>query len=212
MFVKDCMTTSPITISKNTPILEALEKMKKLKIRQLPITDKGRLVGLVTERELLTVTPSPATTLSIFEMNYLLTKMVVGEVMVKDPITVHPEATVEEAALIMRNNKIGSMLVMADDELVGIITQTDIFDAFIDFFCIRKAGTRLVLQIHDRVGAIAELTEIIKDMNINIRGLVIHRKANDVVHMVVRVSTIEPEPLVKELESRGIPVISCTIS
>lgn len=208
MFVKDCMTTSPITITKTTPILEALEKMKKLKIRQLPVTDKGRLVGLVTERELLTVTPSPATTLSIFEMNYLLSKMVISEVMLKDPITVSPNTTVEEAALIMRENKIGSLLVLEADELVGIITQTDIFDAFIEFFGLKKAGTRLVLQVHDRVGAIADLTEIIKKMNINIRGLVIHRKDNDVIHMVVRVSTVDPEPLVKELEARGIPVLS----
>ncbi|ABO49790.1 putative signal-transduction protein with CBS domains [Desulforamulus reducens MI-1] len=208
MFVKDCMTTSPVTISKGTPILDALEKMKKLKIRQLPVTDKGRLVGLVTERELLTVTPSPATTLSIFEMNYLLSKMVVGEVMVKDPITVNPETTMEEAALIMRENKIGSMLVMEEDELVGIITQTDIFDAFIEFFGLRKAATRLVLQVYDRVGAIADLTDIIRDMNISISGIVIHRRDNNLVHMVVRVNTIEPEPLVKELEARGIPVLS----
>ncbi len=208
MFVKDCMTTPPITISRSTPILEALEKMKKLKVRQLPVTDKGRLVGLVTERELLTVTPSPATTLSIFEMNYLLSKMVVSEVMLKDPITVSPDTTIEEAALIMRENKIGSLLVLEADELVGIITQTDIFDAFIEFFGLKKARTRLVLQVHDRVGAIADLTEIIKKMNINIRGLVIHRKDNDVIHMVVRVNTIDPEPLVKELEARGIPVLS----
>ncbi|SHH48698.1 CBS and ACT domain-containing protein [Desulforamulus hydrothermalis] len=208
MFVKDCMTTSPITIAKSTPILEALEKMKKLKIRQLPVTDKGRLVGLVTERELLTVTPSPATTLSVFEMNYLLSKMLVSEVMQKNPITVTPDTTIEEAALIMRENKIGSLLVMEADELVGIITQTDIFDAFIEFFGLKKAGTRLVLQVYDRVGAIADLTEIMKRMNINIRALVIHRKDNDVIHMVVRVNTVDPEPLVKELEDRGIPVLS----
>lgn len=208
MFVKDCMITSPVTIPKSTPILEALEKMKKLKVRQLPITEKGHLVGLVTERELLTVTPSPATTLSVFEMNYLLSKMVVSEVMVKDPITVSPETTIEEAALVMRENKSNCLLVMEMDELVGIITQTDIFDAFIEFFGLRKAGTRLVLQTHDRVGALAELTDIIRDMNINIRGFVVHRKDNDLLHIVVRVNTVEPEPLVKELEARGIPVLS----
>lgn len=208
MFVKDCMITSPVTIPKSTPILEALEKMKKLKVRQLPVTEKGHLVGLVTERELLTVTPSPATTLSVFEMNYLLSKMVVSEVMVKDPITVSPETTIEEAALVMRENKSNCLLVMEMDELVGIITQTDIFDAFIEFFGLRKAGTRLVLQTHDRVGALAELTDIIRDMNINIRGFVVHRKDNDLLHIVVRVNTVEPEPLVKELEARGIPVLS----
>lgn len=208
MFVKDCMTTSPITISKGTPILEALEKMKKLKIRQLPVTDKGRLVGLVTERELLTVTPSPATTLSIFEMNYLLSKMVVGEVMVKDPITVSPETTIEEAALIMRENKIACLLVLEEEELAGIITKTDIFDAFIEFFGIKKAGVRLVLEIRDRVGAIADITDIMKAMNVNIRAMVVHRRNNDLFHIIVRVNTVEPEELVKELETRGFPVVS----
>ncbi|RYD03380.1 histidine kinase [Desulforamulus aquiferis] len=208
MFVKDCMTTSPIGIPKSTPILEALEKMKKLKIRQLPVIEKGKLAGLVTERELLQVTPSPATTLSVFEMNYLLSKMVVGEVMVKNPITVGLDTTIEEAALIMRENKANCLLVMEKDELAGIITQSDIFDAFIEFFGIKKAGTRLVLQSHDRVGALAELTDIIKAMNINIRGFVVHRKDNDVLNIVVRVNTVDPEPLVKELESRGIPVLS----
>lgn len=208
MFVKDVMITSPVTIPKSTPILEALEKMKRLKIRQLPVTDKGHLVGLVTERELLTVTPSPATTLSVFEMNYLLSKMVVSEVMVKDPITVSPETNIEEAALIMRENKANCLLVMETEELVGIITQTDIFDAFIEFFGLRKAGTRLVLQTHDRVGALAELTDIIRDMNINIRGFVVHRKDHDTLHIVVRVNTVEPDQLVKELEARGIPVLS----
>ncbi|SHK45969.1 CBS and ACT domain-containing protein [Desulforamulus aeronauticus] len=208
MFVKDCMTTSPITIVKSTPILEALEKMKKLKIRQLPVIDKGKLLGLVTERELLTVTPSPATTLSIFEMNYLLSKMVVGEVMVKDPITVTPETTIEEAALIMRENKIACLLVLEGEELAGIITQTDIFDAFIEFFGIKKAGTRLVLEIRDRVGAIADITEIMKTMNVNIRAMVVHRRNNDLFHIIVRVNTVEPEALVKELEGRGFPVLS----
>ncbi|MDO7789069.1 CBS and ACT domain-containing protein [Desulforamulus aquiferis] len=208
MFVKDCMTTSPIGIPKSTPILEALEKMKKLKIRQLPVIEKGKLAGLVTERELLQVTPSPATTLSVFEMNYLLSKMVVGEVMVKNPITVGLDTTIEEAALIMRENKANCLLVMEKDELAGIITQSDIFDAFIEFFGIKKAGTRLVLQSHDRVGALAELTDIIKAMNINIRGFVVHRKDNDVLNIVVRVNTVDPDPLVKELESRGIPVLS----
>ncbi len=208
MFVKDCMTTSPITIVKSTPILEALEKMKKLKIRQLPVVDKGKLVGLVTERELLTVTPSPATTLSIFEMNYLLSKMVVGEVMVKNPITVSPETTIEEAALIMRENKIVCLLVLEGEELAGIITQTDIFDAFIEFFGIKKAGTRLVLEIRDRVGAIADITEIMKTMNVNIRAMVVHRRNNDLFNIIVRVNSVEPEELVKELQGRGFPVLS----
>lgn len=208
MFVKDCMTTAPITIPRSTPILEALEKMKRQKIRQLPVTEKGKLVGLVTERELLTVTPSPATTLSVFEMNYLLSKMVVREVMETNPITVSPQTTVEEAALIMREHKIQSLLVLENEELVGIITQTDIFDAFIQFFGLKKAGIRLVLEAKDRVGALLETLQVVKELGINIRGIVCNRKENDKVQIVLRVSTVEPEPLVKALEAKGIPVLS----
>lgn len=208
MFVRDYMSDNPISISPGTPILEALSIMKKQKIRQLPVVDKGSLMGLVTERELLTVTPSPATTLSIYEMNYLLAKMVVKEVMVRNPITVAPTSSLEEAALIMRDNKIGSLLVVDNDKLVGIITQTDIFDALIKVFGFRKAGTRIVVEATDRTGALAELLQIVKEFDINLVGVACIEKGDHRVDVMLRLSTAEPGPLVERIQGQGYKVVS----
>jgi acetoin utilization protein AcuB len=208
MFVRDYMSCDPVTISSGTPILEALNIMKKQRIRQLPVVEKGILLGVVSERELLTVTPSPATTLSIYEMNYLLAKMVVREVMVRKPIVVEPVCSLEEAALIMRDNKIGSLLVVENGKLVGIITQTDIFDALINVFGFRKAGTRIVVETTDRTGALAELLQIVKECNINLVGVACIEKAERKVDVMLRLSTAEPGPVVEKIKEHGYKVES----
>lgn len=208
MFVRDYMSTSPISIHSGTPIFEALNIMKKNKIRHLPVVDKGRLVGLITERDLLTVTPSPATTLSVFEMNYLLSKMVVKDVMKTNPITVGPDCTIEEASLIMREHKIGSLPVVEDDGLAGIITQTDILDALIRIFGLRKAGTRLVLEVSDRIGALADILAVVREHQINVIGVACREKENQRVQIMLRLSTVEPESLVHDLQKQGFEVKS----
>ncbi|KJS15604.1 MAG: acetoin dehydrogenase [Peptococcaceae bacterium BRH_c4b] len=208
MFVRNYMSSDPVTISLGTPILEALNIMKKQKIRQLPVVEKGKLMGVVSERELLTVTPSPATTLSIYEMNYLLAKMVVKEVMAKNPITIEPVCSLEEAALIMRDNKIGSLLVVDGGKLVGIITQTDIFDALIKVFGFRKAGTRIVVETTDRTGALAELLQIVKEFDINLVGVACIEKVDRKVDIMLRLGTAEPGPVVDRIKERGYNVES----
>lgn len=206
MFVRDYMTKSPITINKKTPVFEALEIMKKYKIRQLPVVSEGKLVGLVTEKELLTVSPSPATSLSIYEMNYLLAKMTVAEAMVKNPLTVSQNTTIEEAALLMREHKIGSVPVLEGEKLVGIITVTDIFDALSKFFGYGKAGTRLVIESKDRIGLLADVTQVVKEYDVPIQGIICVVKDNENVEMMLRLGTIDSAPLVAALESRGLKV------
>lgn len=206
MFVRDYMTKNPITINKKTPIFEALEIMKKYKIRQLPVVAEGKLAGLVTEKELLTVSPSPATSLSIYEMNYLLAKMTVAEAMVKNPLTVSPNTTLEEAALLMREHKIGSVPVLEGEKLVGIITVTDIFDALARFFGYGKAGTRLVIESKDRTGLLADVTQLVKEFDVAIKGIIVVEKDNETVEMMLRLSTIEAAPIVEAMESRGLKV------
>lgn len=206
MFVSEYMTRSPIAIGKKTPIFEALEIMKKHKIRQLPVVSEGKLAGLVTEKEMLTVSPSPATSLSIFEVNYLLAKMTVAEVMVKKPITVTPNTTLEEAALLMREHKIGSVPVTEGDKLAGIITVTDIFDAFVKFVGYGKPGTRLVIESKDRVGLLADVTQVIKDFDVSILGIICVPKDNENIQMMLRIGSIDTSNLVKELENRGLKV------
>lgn len=208
MFVRDYMTTSPITIGPSVPILDALEVMRKNKIRHLPVVDRGRLVGIITERDLLTVSPSPATTLSVFELNYLLSKMEVKEVMKTNPITVTPDCTIEEAALVMREHRIGCLPVLERENLVGIITQNDILDALIRIFGLRRAGTRLVLETVDRVGALADILAIVRQHQINVVGVACREKEDQRVQIMLRLSTVEPQALIKDLQEQGFEVKS----
>ncbi|MEW6425683.1 MAG: CBS and ACT domain-containing protein, partial [Bacillota bacterium] len=198
----------PITIPSNTPILEALDIMKKQKIRQLPVVDKGVLTGLVTRYDLLTVSPSPATTLSVFEMNYLLSRMVVKEVMIKNPPTISPEANIEEAAVIMREHKIGSLLVVENNKLAGIITESDLFEALIKLFGFRRAGTRIVIETENRVGALADMLDVVRDYNISVIGIACVERPEQKVQVVLRLNTTEPGPLVEEFKNKGFDVRS----
>jgi len=206
LFVKNYMTRMPVTISKKMTVFDALAIMKKHKIRQLPVVSGEKLEGLVTEKDLLTVSPSPATSLSIFELNELLAKMTVAEIMVKAPITVQPNTTLEEAALLMREHKIGSVPVLEKDKLVGIITVTDIFDALIRFFGYGKAGTRLLLEAQDRVGLLADITQVVKDFGVLIKASIVVYKDNENVEIMLRLGTIDPGPLVAALQEKGYKV------
>jgi len=200
------MTRNPVTISKKTSVFDALAIMKKNKIRQLPVVTDGKLEGLVTEKDLLTVSPSPATSLSIFELNGLLAKLTVGEVMVKSPVTVEPDTTIEETALILRENKFGSVPVVENGQLVGIITVTDIFDALIEFFGYGKAGTRLMIEAQDRVGLLAEISQVVKDFGVLIKASIFAYKDNGNVEIMLRLATVDPEPLVTALREKGYEV------
>jgi len=208
MFVREHMTTSPISVSQGMPILEALNLMKKQKIRHLPVVEKDRLIGLVSERTLLTVSPSPATTLSVFEINYLMSKMVIKEVMIKQPIVISPAASIEEAALLMREHKIGCLPVVEDDRLVGIITQTDVFEAMIKIFGLRRAGTRLVVETGDRVGALADILSVVREHKMNVIGVACLEKDDRKFEIMLRLSTVEPEPLVEDLKKQGYNIVS----
>jgi len=195
VFVPDCMTADPVTISKDTPIFQALEIIKQRKIRHLPVTREGRLVGLVTERGLLKVSPSPATTLSVYELNYILAKVTVTEAMIKEPITVRPGLPIEEAALIMRDHKVGCLPVTEGDRLVGILTQTDMVEALVRLFGLRKAGSRIVVEITDRVGVLHEITSVFKEKGISIRSLATFERAPGLYHLTFRLSVADARDL-----------------
>ncbi|MBF7082343.1 CBS domain-containing protein [Desulfallas sp. Bu1-1] len=207
MFVKDYMSTSPITIPVDTPVLEALNTMRKRKIHQLPVMNRGKLAGLITELELLTVTPSPASTLSVFEMNYLLSKMTVKDVLVKEPVTVEPSCTIEEAALKMREHGIRCLLVVEDDQLKGIITQTDVFDALIRIFGLHKAGVRLVLEMENKVGALADVLQVVKEYGLNVLGVACREKEDNTVQVMLRLRAAGVDDLINDLTARGIRVL-----
>lgn len=208
MFVRDCMTANPITITKDTPIFEALNIIQKHKIRHLPVTRDGRLIGLVTERGLLKVSPSPASTLSVYELNYILAKMTVAEAMIKNPITTVPDAPIEEAALVMREHRVGCLPVVEGDKLVGIITQTDMVEALVNLFGLRRAGSRLVIEVSDRVGVLAELTSFFKERSVSIRSLATFERKPGLYELTFRLSLPDARPLAEELGRLGYKIIS----
>jgi acetoin utilization protein AcuB len=172
MLVRERMSTQPVTIPADVTITKALQIMRQNEVRRLPVLDEeGHLVGIVSEKDLLYASPSPATSLSIYEMHYLLSRLRVTELMTADPITISPDIPLEEAARIMADNKIGGLPVMDGDELVGIITETDIFKVFLEMLGARERGLRLTLEMPERKGQIARLTTVIAQLGGNILAL-----------------------------------------
>jgi len=172
MLVRERMSIQPVTITTETTMTDALRVMRENQVRRLPVLDEsGRLVGIVSEKDLLYASPSPATSLSIYEMHYMLTQLRVTELMTSDVITVGPDVPLEEAARIMADNKIGGLPVVEDGDLVGIITETDIFKVFLELLGARERGLRLTLLIPERKGEIARITTEIARLGGNILAL-----------------------------------------
>ena len=156
MQVKDRMTPNPTTAAEDTSFEEALHIMKEKKIRRLPIVSKnGRLSGIVVQKDLFSASPSAATSLSVFEVHYLLSKLKMKDVMTKRVVTVGDDCPLEEAARIMVDYKIGCLPITKDGKLLGIITETDIFKTFVEILGGRTKGLRLTLDVTERKGELA---------------------------------------------------------
>ena len=161
MLVGERMSKPVITISPDMPISDALNLMKKERIRRAPVVKDGKLAGIVSDKDLLNASPSPVTTLSIWEMNYLLSKVTVSQVMTDNVLTVTEDTPIEQAARIMADNKIGGLPVLRDGHVVGIITETDLFKVFLELLGAREAGIRVTALVEDRPGQLAKITEAI---------------------------------------------------
>jgi acetoin utilization protein AcuB len=162
------MSNNPVTVSPETTVPDALTLMEKIGIRRLPVVDKDRLVGIVTLLDLVRASPSQATSLSIWEMNYLLAKLPVRDVMAKTVLTVSPETPIDEAAKLMREHRLGGLPVVSEGKLAGIITETDIFTAFLDMLGVNRGGLRLTLELPDRQGSLAEVAEVFRNLSLNV--------------------------------------------
>ncbi|MDS1029851.1 CBS and ACT domain-containing protein [Bacillota bacterium LX-D] len=210
MYVRSRMTENPITINRQTTIAEALDLMRKNSIRRLPVMEKEKLVGIVTDRDLSEVSPSPATSLSVFEINYLLAKMKISDVLPKDQtvVTISPDAYIEEAALLMREHNVGALPVLENGKLVGIVTETNIFDAFIDILGVRDAGTRITLEVADKPGVLADVAEVIRDYGANIARIAAFRDRGEQTLIVIRLNTTDVDPIVDVLKQHGYKIQS----
>src|SRR5689334_12102298 len=152
MFVKNKMTANPFTISPDQTIPDAHEIMAQNGIKRLPVIKNGKLVGIVSKEDILRASPSEATTFSIGEITYLLAKTKISQIMTKNPVTISSKALLEEAATLMRDNDISFLPVVDEGKLVGIITESDIFDSFIELLGFREPGTRLTVEADDAPG------------------------------------------------------------
>jgi len=172
MLVGERMSTPVLTIEPDVPVQDALARMRKDKVRRYPVVDRrGKLIGIVTNSDLMNASPSEATTLSVWEINYLLSKITVERVMTKNVITTQEDCPIEEAARIMADHKIGGLPVVRGESLVGIITETDLFNILLEMLGARKAGVRLTVELLDQPGKLHELSGVIYKLGGNIVGL-----------------------------------------
>ncbi len=208
MRVRDLMTKNPITVDSETLVLEAQKIMNEKNIRRLPVVDKGKLKGIVTKHDLLEAAPSPATSLSVHELNYLLSKMKVKEIMKKDPITLTPDMPFEEALRIGQERKIGSFPVVENGKLVGIATESDIVRFLTRALGIREEGARVTIE--GLGGSLTELEKIIaiasQHQTIVLSMISLPRPEKRDWMIVLRLKTTDPDPIVKDFKKAGFNV------
>ena len=210
MLVHERMTRNPITIHPDTPVSEALRMMRENHVRRFPVIDKksAELVGIVTEKELLYASPSPATSLSMHEIHYLLSKLTVERIMTTDVVTVAEDTAIEEAALLMVDNEVGALPVMRGQELVGIITETDLFKTFIELFSAREEGIRLTLLVPEAKGELATITHAISEMGGNIISLGTFQGEDTSNRLLtLKVAEVDQDQVIHKLQEIGTEVI-----
>lgn len=209
MLVRDWMTKEPLVVSPKTSVEEALRTMRKHRVRHLPVVKDGEmLVGIVTQTDLLHASPSPATSLSMWEINFLLAKMQVRDAMTTQVVVVDEECPLEEAALVMAEHKFGCLPVVHGKRLVGIITETDLFNIFTEQLGARSSGVRLALRINDVKGELSRLTGQIAQLGGNIIRLTsLPAKDPGQQIVTVKVKDVTQEALVEGLSGLVIEIL-----
>lgn len=169
MIVGKRMMRNPVWVDENDSMKKAMDLLKERDIRHLPVLKDGeKLVGIVTERDIKQASPSPATALEIREIYYLLDKVKVKQIMTRRPYTISSTAPIEEAALILREKKIGCLPVVDGGTLVGILTETDILDAFIESMGVSGPGYRVELALPNRPGMLFDVLKLLNDFSANV--------------------------------------------
>lgn len=209
MLVKDRMNVEPVTVTPDTSFSDAFRLMSEGRIRHLPVVDEdGKLLGVVARPDLLHASPSAATTVSVFEMNFLLANLHIRDVMSSPPVTASEDAPLEEAARVMVEKKIGCLPIMRDGELVGLITETDIFEIFVEILGGEEALLRVTVRVPDVRGELARLAGVIAGLGGNICSVALFRGEDPShVFLTFRLEGVDEEVLVPALESEVKEVI-----
>ncbi len=211
MYVGRIMHTKLITVTPGTSLEDASILVKKKKIDHLPVVNEsGRLVGILSDRDLKQYWASPATTLSTHELNYLLQQVIVEMIMVKTVITISPNTTIERAALIMQENDINALPVMENEQLVGIITSTDVMGVLLSAIGISDDSVRIGVMVRDSIGALAAVSEILKKEDVNIQSLFSWPETDHegVFQLVMRIPKNDDQKAIDALMDHGYKVIT----
>ena len=209
MAVKDFMTRKVVYISPDTTVAHAADIMREQGLHRLPVIENDKLVGLVTEGTIAEASPSKATSLSIYEMNYLLNKTKIKDVMIRKVITVSQYASLEDAIYLMLKNKVGILPVVDNEQVYGVITDRDIFKAFLEVSGYGEEGVRARFVTEDEVGVLEHIVRLLVEENLNISNTVnIPRKDGKVVIEVQIDGKVDLESLKKKFEDNQIHVDS----
>lgn len=209
MSVKDYMTKEVISISPEESVAHAADLMRDKGLRRLPVIEKGQLVGLVTEGAMADASPSKATSLSIYEMNYLLNKTKIRDIMIRQVVTVEPDASLEDAIYEMMTYKVGVLPVVQNNQVVGIITDRDVFKAFLEVSGYGVEGIRVVLLADNAVGVLAKIADCLSQENLNIRRTVVANRSNGKTVIEMQLDgTTASQWLSERLAAAGITVES----
>lgn len=211
MYVGRLMHTDLVTVSPGTSLEDASILISKKRIDHLPVVnDNGRLVGILSDRDLKLYRASPATTLSRNELNYLLQQVIVEMIMIKTVITISPGTTVERAALIMQENDINALPVTEGEHLVGIITSTDVMGVLLSAIGISDDSVRLGVMVRDSIGALAAVSTILKREEINIQSLFSwpEKDHEGVYQLVMRIPEASSDKAIDALTDGGYKVIT----
>ena len=206
MLVREWMTPDPQTVNASTPVMEAMQRLREGGFRRLPVVQNGKLIGIVTDRDLKEATPSKATTLSIYELNYLLSKLVVKDVMRSPVITVRVDDPIEQAALLMEEHRISGLPVLDNGTLVGILTITDLMRALVSFLALREGGKRVTVELPDEPGVLARVANQGAPSNI-VAAVTTGIQAGHKRRLVLRATGEGADEFADRLKSAGIEVV-----
>ncbi len=209
MYVGLRMMKTPICCAPDAGLDDAVRLMKENKVRQLMVVEGDRLVGIVSDVDLQHVLPSPATSLSIHELTYLLSKLTVAKFMVRNVVTIGPEATIEEAAVLMHDKDISGLPVVKDAKLVGYINRTIMLEMFVEEMGQKVPSSRISIEVPDKPGQLLEISRIIKEKELNIVSLATFFEAQAGMRIiVVRVTTTDPKPVEEALTAHGYRIVT----
>ena len=207
MAVKDFMTKKVIYVSPTTKVAKAADIMKEQGIHRLPVIENDKLVGLVTAGTIEKASPSVVTSLSVYEMNYLLNKTTVGEVMIREVLTISKYASLEDAVYRMRQNNIGVLPVVDQDQISGVITDKDVFGAFLKIAGYGEAGVRVRLLMPDVMGSLAKIADLLAEKSLDVRSIVQINTENKKTAIEMQLmGELSPEEIERALVAAGFEV------